>query len=196
MALVRRGRLSKADHNRLDLAGQARTQATAAIETLIRFANFPRPGQPWADFWGVARRYHRARPGQRVRVEQRPGYTDWLVRGEPFNDVSADELQRQVRGDLRRIVAGTYQLGALVPLRTRWAYLKHRVLTFPPQDDLFEYLLWARLHACQEGTKIRACPYCHLFFQRTGKGPEPKTCGATTCRRLWNNARQKTYRPS
>lgn len=114
--------------------------------------------------------------------------TMWRVHGDPCLDVDAEDrywrlkdLHGEIHAALKAVVEGRFTLGFLTPISSRWAYTSSAgVRTFPPQDELDEYLLWAILHGLATGRHFRQCQAaeCSRFF--LGKTARSKYC-STGC---------------
>jgi hypothetical protein len=135
------------------LAEQAREAAEVAMRDLLSFGNLNPANTKWK------------------------GWRDagWLVHGDPAVDSSNTsdpnwrlrELHEITQGQLLDAVSGTFSLTALTAIRGLWGYTPlGGVLSYPPQRDLDQYLLWALLHGLAGQKHFRRCqrPQCLRFY--------------------------------
>ena len=163
-------KVTRFSRNERQLAKTARLTADDGVRSLLEFVNHsPRP---WA--------------------KTLPWVREWTtIHHEPLSESELDEAQSQFSADLRRVTERRFTLQFVEPLRVGYAYLRGRVEVFPPDEDLFEFLLWSLLHilAQNRARRLKRCPVCSHFF--LAQRSRARFCGPACQDQHFNDQRTK-----
>jgi len=166
---TRKRPVTRFSRNERALTKTARYTADQAVAFLAAFVN------------------HQARPW----ASTLPAAFAWkTIRGEALSEAELDELQAEFSADLRRVTDKRFTLQFVETLRVGYAYLRGRVEVFPPDEDLFEFLLWTLLHllAQNRARHLKRCAQCSAFF--LAQRSRARFCGPS-CQDRHFNARKR-----